>query len=96
MERAAAVKLTCSCTVSFLAHEVHMASSHTFIHTYVFSVSIRFCRLRSLHTVERSVYRGCVRVGVLACPHPLRPSWGTPLFQGVNPFLPFEKVLSLP
>ena len=23
-----------------------------------------------------------------ACPHPLRPSWGTPLFQGVNPFLP--------
>ena len=41
---------------------MHIASSHAFIHTCVFSVSIRLCRLRSLHTVEHSVYRGCVRV----------------------------------
>ena len=73
MERAAAVKLTCSYTVSFLAHEVHMASPHTFIHTYVFSVSIRFCRLRSLHTVEHSVYRGCVRVLNMGCLPALTP-----------------------
>ena len=34
--------------------------------------------------------RASSRHGVLACPHPLKPSWGTPFFQGVNPFLPFE------
>ena len=80
---------------------MHIATSHAFVHTCVFSVSIRLCRLRSLHTVEHSVYRGCVRVLDMGC-FPLRPSWGTPFFQGVNPFLPFgvpplsKKDLSLP
>ena len=86
MERAAAVKFTCSCTVSLLEHEVHIASSHAFIHTYVFSVSIRLCRLRSLHTVEHSVYRGCVRVLDMGC---LPAFLGDPLLSGCEPFSPF-------
>ena len=33
--------------------------------------------------------RASSRHGVLACPHPLRPSWGTPLLSGCEPFSPF-------
>ena len=79
---------------------MHIASSHAFIHTCVFSVSIRLCRLRSLHTVEHSVYRGACEFSTWgAClPSPPEAFLGTPFFQGVNPFLPFgvPPFLSLP
>ena len=79
---------SCSCKIClllyrFVSYACSAHSAHSCLPSHVFvATSVRLCRrLRLLHTVEHSVYRGCVRVLTLACPHPLWPSWGTPSFR---------------